>query len=103
MRKRQAVKSKHQPLDISCGTPFQQKVWRAIMKIPRGQTRSYAWVAKMAGRPRAIRAAANACGANPYPVIIPCHRVIRSDGTIGGFSGPLKLKKRLLKNEGAKL
>jgi len=88
------------PLDFSSGTPFQQKVWRQIIKIPKGETRSYAWLAKMAGRPKAVRAAANACGANPIPVLIPCHRVIRSDGTIGGFSGPLSLKKHLLKLEG---
>lgn len=89
--------------DISCGTEFQQKVWRAIMKIPKGQTRSYAWLAKMAGRPKSVRAAANACGANPYPPIIPCHRVIRSDGKIGGFSGSLKLKRKLLLSEGVRL
>ena len=88
------------PLDLSSGTPFQQKVWRQILKIPKGETRSYAWLAKMAGRPRAVRAAANACGTNPIPLIIPCLRVIRSDGTIGGFSGPLNLKKRLLQLEG---
>ncbi len=86
-------------LELSSGTSFQQKVWRAIAKIPKGQTRSYAWLAKTAGRPKAVRAAANACGANPIPLLIPCHRVIKSDGTIGGFSGPLKLKKRLLKLE----
>ena len=88
------------PLDLSAGTPFQQKVWRQIKKIPKGQTRSYAWLAKMAGKPKAFRAAANACGANPIPILIPCHRVIRSDGSIGGFSGPLRLKKLLLRREG---
>ncbi len=90
-------------IDLSVGTPFQQKVWRAIMKIPRGQTRTYTWLAKMAGRPKAVRAAANACGANPYAPTIPCHRVIRSDGTIGGFSGPLSLKRKLLAREGIKI
>ncbi len=93
---------KNRALDLSCGTPFQQRVWRVIMRIPKGETRSYAWVAKMAGRPRAVRAAANACGANPYAPVIPCHRVIRSDGTIGGFSGSLKLKRKLLASEGIK-
>ena len=88
------------PLDLSSGTPFQQKIWRQIAKIPKAETRSYAWLAKMAGRPKTIRAAANACGANPIPFLIPCHRVIKSDGTIGGFSGPLSLKKLLLRREG---
>lgn len=87
-------------IDISCGTPFQQKVWRALRTIPKGQTRSYAWVAKKIGKPKAVRAVANACGANPYPVVIPCHRVIRSDGSLGGFSGGLKLKRKLLAREG---
>ena len=87
-------------LDLSSGTPFQRKVWRQIAKIPKGETRTYTWLAKMTGRPKAGRAAANACGANPIPLLIPCHRVIRSDGTIGGFSGPLSLKKLLLRREG---
>jgi methylated-DNA-[protein]-cysteine S-methyltransferase len=96
-------KRRNKTLDLSSGTTFEQKVWRAIMKIPRGQTRSYTWVARMAGRPRAIRAAANACGTNPYPIIIPCHRVIRSDGKLGGFSGPLSLKRKLLAREGIRI
>lgn len=87
-------------LDLSSGTPFQQKVWRQIRKIPKGETRSYAWIAKMIGHPKAVRAVANACGANPFPVIIPCHRVVRSDGSIGGYSGPKHLKRKLLKKEG---
>jgi len=82
------------------GTPFQQKVWRAIQTIPKGQTRSYTWLARKVGRPKAVRAVANACGANPYPIVVPCHRVIRSDGTLGGFSGGLKLKRKLLAAEG---
>ena len=82
------------------GTEFQRKVWRAIASIPRGETRSYKWIAKRAGRPKAVRAAANACGANPLAPEIPCHRVIASDGTIGGFSSGLALKKKLLKLEG---
>ncbi len=82
------------------GTPFQRKVWRAIATIPWGKTRSYAWLAKKAGSPKAYRAAAQACGANPLPRIIPCHRVIASDGTLGGFSGGLSLKRKLLLLEG---
>lgn len=90
-------------MKFSCGTKFQQKVWRAIAKIPKGETRSYAWVAKMAGNPKAVRAAANACGKNPFAPRIPCHRVIRSDGSIGGFTGPLSLKRKRLREEGVKL
>jgi O-6-methylguanine DNA methyltransferase len=82
------------------GTEFQRKVWRAIASIPRGETRSYKWLAKKTGRPNAVRAAANACGANPLPIVIPCHRVIASDGTIGGFSSGIALKRKLLKLEG---
>ena len=88
------------PLDLSAGTPFQRSVWRTLTRIPRGQTRSYAWVAKQIGNPRATRAVGAACGANPVPIIVPCHRVIASDGSIGGFSSGLRLKRRLLKLEG---
>ena len=90
-------------LDLSAGTPFQQKVWRALQTIPRGETRSYAWVAKAIGKPKAARAVGAACGANPVPIIVPCHRVVASDGSLGGFSGGLALKKRLLKLEGVSL
>jgi methylated-DNA-[protein]-cysteine S-methyltransferase len=89
------------PLDLSAGTPFQRKVWRALCEIPRGQTRSYAWVARRIGRPRAVRAVGAACGANPISILIPCHRVIASDGSLGGFGGGLALKRRLLALEGA--
>ena len=88
------------PADLSAGTPFQQRVWRAIAAIPRGETRSYAWLARKAGKPKAVRAAANACGANPVPLLIPCHRVIASDGSLGGFSCGLAIKRRLLRLEG---
>lgn len=84
------------PLDLSSGTEFQRKVWRALMTIPYGETRSYGWVAKKIGKPRASRAVGAACGANPVPVIIPCHRVIAGDGSIGGFGGGLPMKRRLL-------
>jgi O-6-methylguanine DNA methyltransferase len=83
-------------LAARAGTPFQRKVWRVLLKIPRGQTRSYAWVARQIGRPKAVRAVANACGANPVPILVPCHRVIASDGSLGGFGGGLALKKKLL-------
>jgi len=90
-------------LDLSSGTPFQQEVWRALRTIPRGETRSYAWVARRIGKPKAVRAVGAACGANPIPIIVPCHRVIASDGSLGGFSGGLALKRRLLELEGARL
>lgn len=88
------------PLDLSTGTSFQQEIWEAMTTIPWGETRSYAWLAGAVGKPQAYRAAAGACGANPIPIVIPCHRVIASDGTIGGFSLGLKLKRKLLALEG---
>lgn len=88
------------PLDLSSGTEFQRKVWRVLMTIPRGETRSYGWVAKKIGKPGASRAVGTACGANPVPVIVPCHRVIAGDGSLGGFGGGLPMKRRLLKVEG---
>ena len=69
------------------GTTFQKKVWQELLKIPKGQTRSYKEIAISIGYPKAARAVANACGKNPYPIKIPCHRAIRSDGSIGGYSG----------------
>jgi methylated-DNA-[protein]-cysteine S-methyltransferase len=88
------------PLDLSSGTEFQQKVWQVLTTIPRGETRSYGWVAKKIGKSGASRAVGTACGANPVPVIVPCHRVIAGDGSIGGFGGGLPMKRRLLKSEG---
>ena len=84
------------------GTKFQIKVWKAISKIPRGQVRTYKELAKLIKKPKASRAVANACGKNPYPIKIPCHRVIRSDGTLGGYSGRggISTKKNILKKEG---
>ncbi len=86
-------------LDLRVGTPFQRKVWRVLRTIPHGQTRSYGWVAQRIGAPRAVRAVGAACGANPVPVIVPCHRVIASDGALGGFSGGLARKRALLRLE----
>lgn len=82
------------------GTPFQRAVWRALQKIPYGEVRTYQWVAKKIGKPKAVRAVGNACGANTLPIIIPCHRVVASDGSLGGFSGGIRWKKKLLKMEG---
>ena len=69
------------------GTNFQKKVWNEIKKIPKGRTTSYKQIAIAIGNPDSSRAVANACGKNPRPIIVPCHRVIRSDGSIGGYSG----------------
>lgn len=88
-------------LDVSSGTPFQQRVWQAARRIPWGQTRSYGWIAAEIGQPGAARAVGQALGRNPLPVIIPCHRVLASDGKLGGFSGGLEVKRRLLALEGA--
>ena len=87
------------------GTEFQLKVWAYLRKIPRGSVRTYSQVAKDIGKPLAIRAVANAIGKNPYAPKIPCHRVIRSDGSLGGYSGKggVKIKRFLLKKEGIKL
>ena len=87
------------------GTEFQVKVWKAIAKIPKGEVRTYKQLAKAIKKPKAIRAVANACGKNPYPIKIPCHRVVGSNGYLGGYSGKggIKQKKTLLKKEGVKI
>ena len=83
------------------GSAFQLKVWNYLKKIPKGKVKTYLEVAKAIGKPRAFRAVANAVGKNPYPPKIPCHRVIRSDGSLGGYSakGGIKLKRQLLRSE----
>ena len=83
------------------GTEFQNLVLKEISRIPYGQTVSYKEIAARIGHPNSSRAVANACGKNPYPIIIPCHRVISSNGKLGGYSGPggISEKRRLLKNE----
>jgi AraC family transcriptional regulator of adaptative response/methylated-DNA-[protein]-cysteine methyltransferase len=90
------------PLDLG-GTDFQRRVWRAIARIPRGEVISYTELARRAGNPRAVRAAAQACGANPVPLLVPCHRVVRNDGSLGGFGGGLPMKRKLLSREGVDL
>ena len=87
------------------GTKFQLKVWDYIKKIPRGSVKTYSQVAKAIGEPLAVRAVANAIGKNPLAPTIPCHRVIRSDGSLGGYSGKggIKTKRFLLKKEGIML
>lgn len=88
------------PIDVH-GTAFQEAVWRELRKIPLGETRSYADIANAIGEPTATRAVGTANGSNPVAVLVPCHRVIRSDGTLGGYAGGLDRKKKLLAAEGA--
>ena len=90
-------------LDLCEGTAFQRDVWKAARRIPYGETRSYAWLAQQIGKPSAARAVGQALGKNPLPIIIPCHRVLTSDGKLGGFSGGLKMKKYLLALENNQL
>ena len=84
------------------GTKFQKKVWKYILKIPKGRVKTYKQVAIAINRPKSARAVANACARNPYAPKVPCHRVIRSDGSLGGYSAPgdKKTKEKLLKKEG---
>jgi len=87
------------PLDMR-GTEFQRQVWQALTTVPFGQTRSYGQIAAQIGRPKAVRAVGAANGANPVPVIVPCHRIIGSNGTLTGYAGGLELKQQLLALEG---
>jgi len=88
------------PLDIR-GTAFQARVWEALRRIPAGSTRSYTAVAASVGAPTAVRAVANACGANPVALVVPCHRVVRSDGSLGGYRWGIEVKAELLRREAA--
>jgi O-6-methylguanine DNA methyltransferase len=88
------------PLDLR-GTPFQQNCWRALLKIPYGETRTYADVARSVGQPQAFRAVGMANNRNPIAIVVPCHRVIASDGTLCGYGGGLDVKRKLLELEGA--
>jgi O-6-methylguanine DNA methyltransferase len=89
------------PLDLSAGTEFQQKVWNALRKISAGKTKSYGEIAEAVGKPKAVRAVGGACGANPIPIFVPCHRVLAANNKLGGFSGGLSWKRTLLAREGA--
>ncbi len=91
------------PLDLSSLSPFQRRVYRLARAIPYGRVRSYAWLARALGRPEAVRAVGNAMAHNPFPLVIPCHRVVRSDGHIGGFGGGPRLKAALLRLEGVRV
>jgi len=86
-------------LDFSNATAFQRQVWQAAQMIPHGETRSYGWVAAQIGKPRAARAVGQALGKNPFLIIVPCHRVIAGDGTLGGFGCGLPAKQKLLELE----
>jgi O-6-methylguanine DNA methyltransferase len=87
-------------LDYGRATPFQRQVWEATRSIPYGETRSYSWVADQIGKPAAVRAVGQALGKNPLPIVVPCHRVIASDGSLCGFGGGLEMKRDLLQLEG---
>jgi methylated-DNA-[protein]-cysteine S-methyltransferase len=89
------------PVDETAGTPFQRSVWRALRRIKSGKTISYAELARRIGKPRAVRAAGLANGQNPISIVVPCHRVIGSNGTLTGYGGGLPRKKWLLEHEGA--
>jgi len=91
------------PFDLAAGTEFQQAVWRELQKISLGQTKSYGEIAGLVRKSKAVRAVGGACGANPIPVLIPCHRVLAANKKLGGFSGGLDWKRSLLKREGIKL
>ncbi len=86
-------------LDLSPATAFQREVWQLTRLIPYGETRSYGWIAKRLGKSGAVRAVGQALGRNPLPIIIPCHRVVASDGKLGGYSGGIEMKSYLLQLE----
>ncbi len=88
------------PMDWEGSTAFQQNVWRALLRITPGETKTYAAIGKVLGKPLAARAIGGACGANPIPFLVPCHRVLAANGRLGGFSGGLDWKRRLLAIEG---
>ena len=90
--------SAHIPLDVK-GTAFQEAVWRELQRIPKGETRTYAELAAAVGKPKAVRAAGSANGANNVAVLIPCHRVIRTGGGLGGYAYGLEIKRKLLEKE----
>jgi methylated-DNA-[protein]-cysteine S-methyltransferase len=89
------------PLDLSAGTAFQQAVWRVLLEIPSGKTHSYAQVAQAVGSPTAVRAVGAAIGRNPLSIVVPCHRVVGSDGALTGYAGGLQRKTALLAREGS--
>jgi methylated-DNA-[protein]-cysteine S-methyltransferase len=89
------------PLDLQCGTAFQQDVWRALLAIPAGGTTSYGAISRSIGKPQAMRAVGAAIGRNPVSIVVPCHRVVGSDGSLTGYAGGMERKTALLQLEGA--
>jgi methylated-DNA-[protein]-cysteine S-methyltransferase len=89
----------NQEIKFLIGTDFEKKVWNALKEIPFGETRTYKWVAEKIGNPSAVRAVGRALSKNPVPIVVPCHRVIESDGSIGGYSLGVDIKRRLLDME----
>ncbi len=88
------------PMQLTHKTDFQEHVWHIIDQIPYGEVRSYLWIAEQMGKPKSVRGVGNAVGANPFSILRPCHRVIRSNGTLGGYGGGLDRKRQLLALEG---
>jgi methylated-DNA-[protein]-cysteine S-methyltransferase len=84
---------------FTVGTAFEKKVWDILGEVPYGETRTYKWLAERIGKPRAFRAVGRALGKNPIPIVVPCHRIIESDGTLGGYSSGIDIKRRLLEME----
>ncbi len=95
------LKSFKFPLDLRLGTPFQQIVWKQLLTIPYGTTRSYKWLAHSIKNPKSARAVGNANGKNPLSIIVPCHRIVRENGELGGYTGGVQTKRYLLKMEKA--
>lgn len=91
-----ALKEFHQPVLFLSGTDFEKKVWLTLKEIAYGETRTYKWLAEKVGSPKGSRAVGQALSRNPVPIVLPCHRVIESDGSLGGYSGGVNIKRRLL-------
>jgi methylated-DNA-[protein]-cysteine S-methyltransferase len=91
-----ALREFHQPLLFLSGTAFEKKVWLTLMEVPYGETRTYKWLAERIGNPKAVRAVGHALGSNPIPIVLPCHRIIGSDGSLVGYTGGIDIKRRLL-------
>jgi methylated-DNA-[protein]-cysteine S-methyltransferase len=86
-------------IELTVGTSFERKVWETLSEVPYGETRTYKWLAEKIGKPQAFRAVGRALGKNPIPIIVPCHRIIESDGALGGYSSGVEVKRRLLEME----
>ncbi|MCL4476245.1 MAG: methylated-DNA--[protein]-cysteine S-methyltransferase [Nitrospirae bacterium] len=86
----------HQDIVFLHGTDFEKKVWLSLMEVPYGETRTYKWLAERIGNPKAVRAVGHALGSNPIPIVLPCHRIIGSDGSLVGYTGGIDIKRRLL-------